>query len=206
MNPPRTLVSCSGRAAQAGPETAGIRRTARDAPCRRPTGSSRRDRSRRSNCRRGARHPVRAVSGARTAPVISTVPSGSSAAICASASGFAREEERECRFRPDQMRDIAQAGRVRAARAIGEREIAAHHLLLSRVVEFLVLLQIGLHDAKVDAFDVARRRPRPAGPRRRRQVRRSQPRSVPEPATDVWCRRGRRRARPATNRSRQQGR
>ena len=65
--------------------------------------------------------------------------------------GFAHEEEWERRFRPDQNGYIAQA-----ARLIRQREIAPHHLLLLRVVEFLVLLQIGLHDAKPHALDEAR--------------------------------------------------
>ena len=54
--------------------------------------------------------------------------------------GLAGEEERERGFRPDQVSHVVHAGRLRPAGAVGEREIAVHHLLLLRGVEFFILL------------------------------------------------------------------
>ena len=74
--------------------------------------------------------------------------------------GLPGEKEREGQFRPDQMGHIAHADRLRPAGAIRQREIARHHLLLLRVVEFLILLEVRLHDAKPHVRDVACRRAR----------------------------------------------
>ena len=67
--------------------------------------------------------------------------------------GFARQEKRKRRFRPDEMRDIAHAGCLRTGRAIRERQIARHHALLGAVIELLILLQVRLHDAQLHAVD-----------------------------------------------------
>ena len=72
--------------------------------------------------------------------------------------GLARQQKWKRRFRPDQMRDVAHAGRLRAGGAVRQLEIPAHHLLLGAVVELLVLLQIGLHDAQPHAVDERGRR------------------------------------------------
>ena len=61
--------------------------------------------------------------------------------------GFARQEKRERRLRPDQMRYIANALRLRPRCAAGKSDVTVHHLLLGRVIETHVLLQVGLHDA-----------------------------------------------------------
>src|SRR5262249_2196982 len=87
--------------------------------------------------------------------------------------GFARNEERERRFRPDQVRDVADAGGVRPGGAVRQGEIAAHDVLLGAVVELLVLLQVGLHDARGTVLDDRGRgrgeRPGPGGAGRRQQ-------------------------------------
>ena len=62
---------------------------------------------------------------ARIAPVMSTVPGGSSSAICASASGSRGQKKRKSGLRPDQMRDVAHAARLRAGGAVGEPQVAA---------------------------------------------------------------------------------
>ena len=97
-------------------------------------------------------------SGARTAPVISTVLGWQQIGDLRQRVRLARQEKRKRRFRPDQMRDVAHAVRLRAGRAVGQRaDSAAITSCLGGVVEFLVLLQIGLHDAQLDAVDESRR-------------------------------------------------
>ena len=75
--------------------------------------------------------------------------------------GFARQEERKRRFRPDQMRDVAHAGRS-ADRSRGRtaRDSAPSPAACARVVELLVLRQVRLHDAQLHAVDELRRRSR----------------------------------------------
>ena len=86
--------------------------------------------------------------------------------------GLARQQERKRRFRPDQMRDVAHAGRLRTGRAVRQFEIVGHHALLGAVVELLVLLQVGLHDAQPHLVDECGRRavqPQRAVARQRRE-------------------------------------
>ena len=61
------------------------------------------------------------VGAARTAPVISTVDGLQQRRDLRQRVRFAREEERERRFRPDQMRDVVHAVRVRSGGAVGQR-------------------------------------------------------------------------------------
>ena len=56
------------------------------------------------------------------------------------------------------MGGVAHAGRLRAGRAVRQLEVVAHHPLLGAVVELLVLLQIGLHDAQPHVVDEGGRR------------------------------------------------
>ena len=58
------------------------------------------------------------------------------------------------------MRDVAHAGRLRSGRAVGQRDVALHHLVAGGVVELLVLLQVGLHDPQPHVADELRRRAR----------------------------------------------
>ena len=112
--------------------------------------------------------------------------------------GLARQQERKRRFRPDQMGDVAHAGRLRAGRAVRQLEIVAHHLLLGAVVELLVLLQIGLHDAQPHAFDEGGRRagePHRAVARERGEQHHAERERQPAAAA---CRRVRRSAPPGS--------
>ena len=66
---------------------------------------------------------------------------------------IARQQERESRFRPDQMGDVGDAGRGRRGRAIRQREIAPHDRVFVLRRETGVLRDIGLHDAQLHAGD-----------------------------------------------------
>ena len=70
---------------------------------------------------------------------------------------LAVEIEWKRRFRPDQMRDVAQPLRPQVAGSAGERDVLAHHLRLGRIIELAVLLQVRLHNTKLDAGDEAPR-------------------------------------------------
>ena len=78
------------------------------------------------------------------------VVAGSILAIADKRVGLAGEEERKRGFGPDQMGDVAEA-RARPGDTLGQLHIVPHHLVLRAVVEFHVLLQIGLHDAQAHA-------------------------------------------------------
>ncbi len=114
--------------------------------------------------------------------------------------GLAGEEEREGRFRPDQMRHVRDAGRLRPARAVGQREVAAHHRLLLRIPELVVLLQIGLHDAQPHVVDDSRSAAAAGAPCRRLPWRPARARSAPARASGAGCRPDRRQARLAKHR------
>ena len=99
--------------------------------------------------------------------------------------GFAGQEERKRRFRPDQDVGVAHAGRLRPGRAVGQRQIFLHHLRLGGVVEFDVLLQVGLHDPQLDAWRPSRSAAATGGRRRRCPSRRAAP--APRPARSTAC-------------------
>ncbi len=97
--------------------------------------------------------------------------------------GFARQEERKRRLRPDQNGGVAHASAARAGGTIRQRQILAHHLRFGRVIEAHVLLQIGLHDAQLDAGDRSGRGGRqPQRAERRHQHQGQQPRHRRQPA------------------------
>src|SRR4029453_10094062 len=49
---------------------------------------------------------------------------------------------------------VAQATRLRTCCAVGQTQIAIHHLRLCGIIELVVLRQVGLHDTQPDAPDV----------------------------------------------------
>ena len=70
---------------------------------------------------------------------------------------LAVEIEWKRRFRPDQMSDVAEAMRSQIGLLAGEPDVLAHHLRLGRIIELAVLLQVRLHNTKLDAGDEAPR-------------------------------------------------
>jgi len=100
-------------------------------------------------------------SSTRAAPVIRVAPPRRSSAICASL-GVVREQERERRFRPDQMGHVGDAGRSRRGRPVRQRQIAPYDRVPVLGPETRILRDVGLHDAQFHARDQRRVRGRKA--------------------------------------------
>src|SRR4029079_19299232 len=76
----------------------------------------------------------------------------------------ARQKERKSRLRPNEVRHITGAIRIWARGAIRQSQVTTHDIRLCSVVEFVILLQIRLHNAQADAGHIFRWvRPQPYG-------------------------------------------